>query len=399
MTGEMKESKSNLMIFTLFLGYIMIYVDKLSIGVALVPIAKEFDLTTSQTGLVMSAFFLGYTFMQIPMGLLNNKIGSRKILVSSIVFIAIFMTLFGFGMSLFYFMAIRFMAGAIAHSGYPASASKEISLNLPLEKRTFAQGILLASSGIAGVIGPLLVSPLIENTGWRFAYYIMAGFSLAIALFLVLFLPKEHAKTSETTVVVKTKMPVNMVWKDSRVWILTICAFFINSLVYGFTSWLPTFFTSARGLSLTEAGTISSASGVFALVGALGGSYVVGKYFAGKEKQIIALFSLIGGIAMIGVYMLESVGLLILLLGVANFAMLVAFVTLMSMPLKLFVGERFSPSYATIGTGGVLGGVFAPIAIGELVRFAGGSFYTAFLFFLVMGVASGVVILFLKIKK
>nr|WP_257963487.1 MFS transporter [Carnobacterium maltaromaticum] len=189
------------------------------------------------------------------------------------------------------------------------------------------------------------------------------------------------------------------IWKDSRVWILTLCAFFINSLVYGFTNWLPTFFTSAKGMSLTDAAKINSISGVFALIGALGGSYIVGRYFAGKEKIVIAIFCIVGGCSMLGVYTFDSIILITLLLGIANFSMLVAFVTLMSIPLKLFINERFSPSYATIGTGGVMGGIFAPLIIGELIRVSNGNFLSTFIFFILMGIGAAGAIIFLKMNR
>lgn len=399
--SEQLNRKNNLMIATLFLGYVMIYIDKLGVGVALVPIAKEFSLSTTQTGWIMSSFFVGYTLMQIPMGLLNNKIGSRKILVFSIFFVAIFMLLFGLGKSLIYFMLIRFLTGAIAHSGYPASSGKEISLNLPLNKRTFAQGILLASSGIAGIVGPVMVSPMIETIGWRKAYFVMAGLASLVMLVLLVFLPKEKHTNDKVLLDIpsKNKVPLLSIWKDSRVWILTVCAFFINSLVYGFTNWLPTFFTSAKGMSLTDAAKINSIAGIFALIGALGGSYIVGRYFAGKEKIVIAIFCIVGGCSMLGVYTFDSIILITLLLGIANFSMLVAFVTLMSIPLKLFINERFSPSYATIGTGGVMGGIFAPLIIGELIRVSNGNFLSTFIFFILMGIGAAGAIIFLKMNR
>lgn len=404
MTREQSDQlnrKNNLMIATLFLGYIMIYVDKLGVGVALVPIAKEFSISTAQTGWIMSSFFLGYTLMQIPMGLLNNRIGSRKILVFSILFIAIFMLLFGLGKGLIYFMVIRFLTGAIAHSGYPASSGKEISLNLPLNKRTFAQGILLASSGIAAIIGPIIVSPMIVTIGWRKTYFIMAVIALLVMIVLLIFLPKEK-KSNDVVHIdapLKNKISLISIWKDSRVWILTLCAFFISSLIYGFTNWLPTFFTSVKGMSLTDAAKINSIAGIFALIGALGGSYIVGKHLAGKEKIVIAIFCIIGGSSMLGVYTFDSTILITLLLGLANFSMLVAFVTLMSIPLKLFINERFSPSYATIGTGGVMGGIFSPLIIGELIQVSNGNFFTTFIFFVLMGLGAAGAIVFLKMNR
>ncbi|KRK78908.1 hypothetical protein FD03_GL001267 [Companilactobacillus nodensis DSM 19682 = JCM 14932 = NBRC 107160] len=49
-------------------GYSMVYMDKNMVSTAIIPIAKQFDFSTSQTGLIMSAFFLAYSCLQIPGG-------------------------------------------------------------------------------------------------------------------------------------------------------------------------------------------------------------------------------------------------------------------------------------------------------------------------------------------
>ncbi|WP_220702331.1 hypothetical protein [Bacillus sp. PK3_68] len=61
-----KSSREVLLIAALMGGYSMIYMDKNMISTAIIPIADQFHLTTSQTGLMMSLFFLGYSLMQIP---------------------------------------------------------------------------------------------------------------------------------------------------------------------------------------------------------------------------------------------------------------------------------------------------------------------------------------------
>ncbi|WP_411835292.1 hypothetical protein [Peribacillus frigoritolerans] len=61
-----KNTGGVLLTTALMAGYSMIYMDKNMISTAIIPIAEQFHLTTSQTGLIMSLFFLGYSLMQIP---------------------------------------------------------------------------------------------------------------------------------------------------------------------------------------------------------------------------------------------------------------------------------------------------------------------------------------------
>ena len=77
-------------------GYSLLYMDKNMISTAIIPIAEQYNFTTSQTGLIMSLFFLGYSLMQIPGGWLADKIGYKKVLILSLSLITVFTFAFGF---------------------------------------------------------------------------------------------------------------------------------------------------------------------------------------------------------------------------------------------------------------------------------------------------------------
>lgn len=394
----MKEQKrTTILLLSLFLGYTVVYIDKLSVSFSLIPISEEFHLEPSAKGLIMSAFFAGYAIMQVPMGLVINKIGARKVLIFSVLGIGVFAFLFGFGTSLIIFMIIRFLTGFLAHSGYPSSASKELTINFPPEKRTFAQGILLSSSGIASIVGPLILSPLITEFGWQSAYYVVTILAVVTGIILIVAIPKSNQETSESHVPQQEKVSLKTVCSDKRVWILFFSAFCINCLIYGTSNWIPSFLTAERGLTLNDAGRISAFAGIFILVGSLGGSYLVGKYFQEKEKHVVAATTVFGSLFVFALYFMNGTISLTFMLSMANLCLMIAFVTLMSIPLKLFAGPRFAPSYATLGTGGILGGFVSPALIGMLVQ-KSGRFISSFIFLLAMGILSALIILLVNQK-
>ncbi|MBQ0138559.1 MAG: MFS transporter [Kurthia sp.] len=73
------------MYILLFLGWALGNMDRYVVNYAVVFIGKDLVLTNTQTGLVLSAFFLGYAIMQIPGGLLADKYGAKKIILISIL--------------------------------------------------------------------------------------------------------------------------------------------------------------------------------------------------------------------------------------------------------------------------------------------------------------------------
>ena len=55
--------------FFLYIGFCISYIDRSAIGLALPSVSKDFNLAPTEMGVVISAFFIGYSIMQIPGGL------------------------------------------------------------------------------------------------------------------------------------------------------------------------------------------------------------------------------------------------------------------------------------------------------------------------------------------
>src|SRR6476660_2071756 len=68
-------------IFLLMLFLIAInYIDRASLSVAMPIIAKEYNLDPATQGLILSAFFWTYAFMQVPGGMLADKFKPRIVI-------------------------------------------------------------------------------------------------------------------------------------------------------------------------------------------------------------------------------------------------------------------------------------------------------------------------------
>lgn len=391
-----KDVNLSLLLSTLFLGYVIVYIDKLSVGISIISISKDIPMTESQKGLILSAFFIGYAIMQIPMSFAINKFGAKKVLIWSVFMIGVFDFIFSFSQTVTMLLAIRLLTGMLAHSGYPSASSKEIIDHFPLERRTFAKGVLISSSGIAGVIGPILLSPIIDKYNWKIAYTLLTVIAIIASFIIAKSIPtpakQQNDDLSEQD---KEKVSLLKIWNNRNIWTLFAAAFFVNSLLYGINNWLPSFLTSQRGITLTQSGFVGSVVGVFALVGAIGGSLVVSKFFAEKDTLVIMIMATLGSVFVFLSYYVHSLILFILVLGIATLSMTVAFVTLMTIPLKVFTGKNFAPSYSTISTGGILGGATAQIIIGALVD-SSGSYLSAFIYFLALGILATVSLMFLK---
>src|SRR5690606_23764449 len=70
--------------------YIIDYIDRVMIAIALPLIGAEFGLTRTEQGLVVSAFAIAYMVSQLPGGVLADRMGARPLLVVSLVAWSVF---------------------------------------------------------------------------------------------------------------------------------------------------------------------------------------------------------------------------------------------------------------------------------------------------------------------
>lgn len=389
------------MLATIFMGYTMLYIDKMTIGIALVPIAQELNLPPSEKGLVISIFFLGYTLFQVPMSYFNRRFDTRLILVFSITALGVFMALFGFVPSLLFILLLRFLSASIAHAPFPAAASRMITVHVDMKNRTFAQAVLISSAGFATFAGSFILSRVYQELGWRSGFFAVSAVCLAIAACLFFLLPSTKPEP-QNALDEKTKLPIAIILASPVVWGIMSSAFFVNGAAYGLLGFLPSYLTSERGLDLAVSGNVMAIIGLGSFIASLAGGYAIGKYMLGKEKQVIFMLSVIAAVLIYLIYLTDNLVLATILLAVAYMFNMLSFITITSLPLKIFPKEVVAPYYATINAGGVLGGFFAPIILGRLVELASGAYLYVFMFLAAITAISGICILFVsksEIKK
>ena len=389
-----KKKKSNVMlIFSIMLGYALTYMDKNMIAAAIIPIEGELGLNASKSGLLMSMFFIGYTVMQFPSGWLSDKIGPKKVLLISIGTILIATIFFGFVSTLVLLMVIRLISG-LGHAGVPTSSAKVVANNIHPKQKMFVQSLILSTSGIGGILAFTLGSTLI-NMNWRYAYYGLAILYAVSILMILFFFPKEKRVPN---VKQENKIPISVVFKDKNVFILFAALLFLNIVLYGYVSWLPSFFGINYGFDLKEISIILSINAILMSVGALSSSLMVDKVFKGNNKLFALISVIVCALACIIFALASSLVVSIIMMFIFTLASNATFVTLFSWPHKLIEQEVIGSSIAIINIGSTFGGFLSPIITGYLITTFGGSYNVAFIAMGISAFICGLIILFVRTK-
>ncbi len=385
----------SLMIFLLFFGYVLVYLDKTVIGFALLPISREFNLPPQQLGYITGMFFLAYSLFQIPAGWLNDRFGYKKVLACSLTLLggfALCFGLLGFGLGLL--VTFRFLSG-IGHSGYPTSCAKSVVANFALEQRTFAQSILLSSAGLAMTVGPLLAVYCLAHFGWHASFSTLGLLAFVVAALILFWVPSPP----KTTLAIGSQASANYLslLKNPIVVVLFLANFCVNIPAYGMMAWLPKYLVQQRGFSLEVSGLIVAMGGLGVWISSLSTGWLVGKYLQGREPKVILYGSLLSGICIWMVYASTSMIATCAFLFLGNIFLMSSFVTTFTLPMKRLPTNVMGGAIGLLNTGGTLGGFVAPIVMGYLINLTHG-YHSTFIFLALAMWISGLLMLPLLAK-
>ncbi|MBT2698981.1 MFS transporter [Bacillus sp. ISL-40] len=383
--NQIKNKKRHMILALLFLGWCLSYLDRMAMNVGIVEIAKEFNLSPSVMGVVLSSFFAGYALMQLPGGWLADKFGSRKVIAMAILFWSLFTVLTGMAWSLMSMIIIRFMFG-LGEGGYPAASSKAIADVFPKEERTGAQTIMMSSNSLGGVIAPLIATPLLVWIGWQNLFISIGILGVLVAALLWYYLSPKNMQIEIVDKETVGKASFKDVLKIRTSWQLAIMWFGVSTVVWGLISWMPPYLVDVRGLDLMSMGMLTSIPALAGAVGVIIGGQLIKSFLSGKEKYL-AIVSLI--IMIVSLYLLfnaPSVSLVITYQAICMFFHGPLVATIFSLPHKIFPKNVIGSTFGMINLGGMIGAFLAPMVMGYLIEVFNGLYVSAFMYIIVCAV-------------
>ena len=167
--SERANKRRWMMVFSLFVAFVLCNLDKVNMSVAIVPMAKSFGWTSTQKGLVASAFFWGYAFTQIPGGWLSSKYGGKAVLFYGVMLwslgtlIAPWCAALGMGPLL----TSRFIVG-LGEGVAPSAATGILAKTIPPTQRSKAVTATFGGLDVGSLFGLLIAPPIILYLGgWQ----------------------------------------------------------------------------------------------------------------------------------------------------------------------------------------------------------------------------------------
>lgn len=187
-----------LVMLLIFLIYTMAAADRANIGIILPFIRKEFEISNTEAGVLVSLFFLCYSLGQIPAGFLLSKLGVRKILPFFMIVTSAFAALIGTTSSI---MALKiYRAGlGIAEAPLPLSMLATSNRWFPKKEKGTATGLFLAAAKMGPVIVPPIGAVIIALYGWRMVFLVCAVPGIVLSLIWLFSVADDPEKSKFTS--------------------------------------------------------------------------------------------------------------------------------------------------------------------------------------------------------
>lgn len=378
-------------LFLLFVGYLVDYLDRMVMSVAVVSIKEEFNLDAAAVGAILSSFFLSYAIMQIPGGWLTDKLGSRRVLIWSIIVWSVFTVFTGFAWSLISLLVIRFLFG-LGQGGYPSASQKGMADYFPRDERPKASAYLMSSNYFGMALAPLVAAPMILFMGWRNMFYVIGllGILLTIA-FWVYFKPKES-----TAPLKDNSVPMKELLMNSGLWKITVMWFAAGIVNWGLSSWIPSYLMEARGMDLLSMGFYAALPGISTGVTMLFSGWLLDRFFNNLEKYYAAFGMLMSGIFLYMMFTSTSIVAAMVYLNLCMIFKSFAFTVAFALPHKIMSKQVIGSAMGVINMGAQAAGFISPLVMGFIITLTG-SYNGAFWFLIACSAIS--IIAALSIKK
>lgn len=362
------------------------YIDRTNLSAAAPIIMKEFSLSVTDMGFIMSAFFWAYALFQIPAGWLADKVGQRKVYAGSVAWWSFATMIMGVGQGIASFTGIRVLLGVGEAGGYPCNTGVTAKW-FPDKERSRVSAIYDSGNKVGTALAMPVLIWIIVHWGWQMTFIIsgLIGFVWA-ALWLKYYTDPEKSKyinqaeldyiregqAKKEGIGTRVSLRWYQLLRYRNIQAMCIGLFCLNYLFFFFITWFPTYLVQQRGLQLSTIGWVAMVPPLTGMVAEIFAGYFADCLFMrGVSLTTVRKINLVGGMllatSVIFSGYIDSVGWLIVLLSLSYSGLVAAQSALWSLP-----GD-IAPQGMTSMVGGMqncignFGGALGPIITGYIV--------------------------------
>jgi len=164
----------------LILLYLVAFFQRLAVGAISSDLKSTFGMSATQIANLGAMYFYAYTIMQIPTGILADKLGPRLTVVAGTVLAGIASIAFSYSSSIGMAYVSRLFVG-IGVSVVFLSLLKVVSCWFPAENFASMSGITMFMGNMGGLLAQAPLVIVVGMVGWRSSFFAMGVITMILS--------------------------------------------------------------------------------------------------------------------------------------------------------------------------------------------------------------------------
>ena len=326
-------------------------------------------LSPAQLGLAAGAFFIAFSLMHVPIGVLLDRYGPRRVMAAMLALASVGAVLFAQAGGAAGLVAAQLLIGAGCSAMF-VGGLVVVAQRFPPARFGGLAAMLTAVSGIGMIVSGTPFAALADSAGWRTGFLIAAAVSLTLAAVIFRAVPRRGERQPEMAAesFLQSILDLGRIFRHGPVWgviALAMVAYPSVIAVRGF--WGGPYLADVHGAGTIERGDILLVMSVATIVGA--GLYAL---FERRTTLRMPFIYLAAGTSSLGFWVLAlaplsssfQAALLFVLIGTFSFGSILLLALARDMFPDRLTGRAITSVNFTSFLGAGLMQVFPGIALG-----------------------------------
>jgi predicted MFS family arabinose efflux permease len=172
------------------LGYFLSYLFRAVNAVVGPNLAADLGLTAAELGLLTSAYLFAFALFQLPLGLLLDRFGPRRVQAALLASAAAGSLLFALGQDILTLTFARALIG-LGFAGGLMSGFKAVVLWVPEPRRALANAAIMSFGALGILVATVPTELAVQVVGWRAVFVGLAAITFGVATLIFIAVPEQ----------------------------------------------------------------------------------------------------------------------------------------------------------------------------------------------------------------
>jgi len=194
------------------LGYFLSYLYRAVNAVVATDLITEFKLSAGELGLLTAAYLLAFALFQLPLGILLDRYGPRRVQAALVAIGGLGALMFAYAPNVYVLTVARAIIG-LGFAGGLMSGFKAVVLWVPEQRRALANSLVMSIGALGLLVSTSPTEWAVQTYGWRNAFLGVVSFTALVAAMIYLVVP-ERRQQAEPAPLSAQLADVGQIYRD-----------------------------------------------------------------------------------------------------------------------------------------------------------------------------------------